>query len=677
MANLWALEPLPIVSLSNSDVPGRLVDSLLESEQQAVDVQPFPVADQATFLRRVTFDLIGLPPTVEEQEAFLDDASADAMERVVDRLLASPQHGVRYGRHWLDVLRYADVDERMPGSGGLYLWRDWVIRSLNRNTPYDAFVRAQITGYETRERTAISATGYRSRKAMRPENQFALGFLARGATSRGNADQGLGMAAAETISLAFQGMTLHCAKCHDHFYDPISQEDYYRTKALFDPLLLREVPLATADQVLAYGDAVREYEAEKAELDQRVAEIEGPYRQQLYDERVAMLPEEIQRIIRLSVDERTVEEQKIADDYYPVLRIDVSKMRGVMSEDVRKRYDAARAEAGRLRRPSGLPSFLTVAEDAKRLDAVSYVLNTGDAARPIKERPVEAGFLFQPEGLDFRDGLRETFVDWLTEKENGLFARVAVNRIWQWHFGKGLHRTANDFGSLTPPPRLRSVLDGLAAAFVARGFDMKWLHKEIVLSAAYRRASATESPIADSNRKVDPENGFYWRFPLRRLEAEPIRDALLALAGKLDLAVGGPSFVGDEKLEEPSRRAAYLKRGYRTSRNELPAFLAAFDAEDGKAVCARREVTVTAPQALWMMNNPLAQAAADAFGARLAEEAGEDWVSGIQKGYRAALGREATPAEVTSVLDYLADKEEPFSQLAWLLFNLDEFVYVR
>ena len=677
MCSVWALEPLPSTNSSVVDKSGNPIDRILGEEQQKRSLKPVPLADKPTLLRRVSFDLIGLPPTIDEQDAFFEDASEAAYENVVDRLLADSQHGVRYARHWLDVLRYADVDENMPAGSSLYFWRDWIIRALNRNLAYDGFVRAQISGLEVRERTSINALGYRSRRQPRLENMFALGFLSRGATSKGNGDHALSISAVETISTSFLGMTVACAKCHDHFYDPISQEDFYRMKALFDPLVLRQIPLATVPQIMEYGDEFRLYESQKEEVDASIAEIEKPYRDRLYEERVQKLTAEIQSIIRKSESSRSPEEQKIADDYFPVLRIDVGKIREVMPDDVKEEYDVVRRSLSKLKRPSSLPSFLTVEEDPKRRDATRHVLNSGEASRPETDRVVQPGFLFEPTGTEFRDGLRETFVDWLTGEENVLFARVAVNRIWQWHFGKGLSEKANDFGSLTREPKLRALLDELAREFVDHDFDMKWLHKRIVMSKAYRRASAVDPEQWGRNREQDAGNAYYWRFPLRRLEAEPIHDALLALADRLDLSQGGPSYQSGKNLDSAQRRAIYLKRGFRSRENLLPEFLQAFDAEDGRESCARRNQTVTAPQALWLMNNPLAQSAVKAFGERMRSKSKGDLLTGIEWAYRTAMGRKPSSSELQVALGFIEGHANPFEKLGWLLVNLDEFIYVR
>jgi hypothetical protein len=669
--DLWALEPIQVPEVAT--VSSNPVDEMLESEQHAHGIQPSPTADSRTLLRRLSFDLIGLPPSLEEQGAFLGDASEEAYEKLVDRLLESPQHGVRYARHWLDILRYADVDDRMPAASSIHLWRDWMIRALNRNLPYDAFVRVQISGYESSKREEVSATGFRRKLRPRPDSQFALGFLARGATSRSDDDHALAISAAETISSAFLGMTLHCAKCHDHLYDPISQQDYYRMKALFDPLVVRQVPLATLEQIIEHGEALRIAEEKREALDKEITALAKPYYERLYEERVAMLPADIQVVIRKPEAQRTAEEVKIADDYFPILRIDSGPIGSVMPREVRKRYEDLRRKRDRIQRPDGLPSFLSVEEDSQRLEQISFVLDTGDPTRPHKERPVEPGFLFQPEDTRFREGRREAFVDWLTSKDNALFARVAVNRIWQWHFGKGLHPSANDFGSLTGTPKLRALLDRLTADFIAHDFDMKWLHKTIVMSQAYRRSSAVESRALDK----DSNNDYYGRFPLRRLDAEALHDSIVLLAGRLDQDLYGPSYRRPKDLDSTVRRAAFMKRGFHPQRQELPAFLDTFDAQDGRESCPLREETVTAPQALWLMNSPIAIQASKAFGDRLNELEKASLSKRIQLGYRMALGREPDSHELEVAIDYMKPHPADSEKLAWMLFNLDEFIYIR
>ena len=298
--SLWVLEPVarPAVpaGLTKSSNP---IDAFVAQQYQAKGLKPVGQADKRTLLRRVYLDLIGIPPTTAEQDAFLKDESSDAYEKVVDRLLESPQHGVRYARHWLDVLRYADIDERMIAAPEIYLWRDWVINALNDNVPCDQFVRTQLTGYRTTERTEISSLGFRTRVEPRPDDMFALGFLSRGAVLRDGKDlQELAITATETVSTAFMGLTVGCAKCHDHMYDPITQRDFYAMKALFDPLVVKKVTLASSPDLVAAGKAQAEAARERAKIEAPLAALVAPYKKKLYEERIGMLPPDVQAVIR-------------------------------------------------------------------------------------------------------------------------------------------------------------------------------------------------------------------------------------------------------------------------------------------------------------------------------------------------------------------------------------------
>src|SRR6185369_7562252 len=393
--NLWSLKPLmrPEIpqGVCSSTNP---IDAFIGEAHRDKGLAPLRLADKSTWLRRVTFDLIGLPPSVEEQEEFLHDSSEEAEFKTVDRLLESEQHGVRYGRHWLDVLRYADRDVDMPAAPGIHLWRDWVISALNQDVPYDEFVRAQICGNRAAKRRIISAAGHLTPVEPRPEDLFASGFLSRGATSPANADQQLAMSAVETVSSAFLGMTVGCAKCHDHFYDPIAQMDYYSMKALFDPLVLRRVELATANEVFAQGHRVQQHQAQLDALVEKMRRFIAPYHDRLYEERLSILPADVQDAIRKPEKERTVREQKIADDYYPVLRVDPPKIKAVMSAEEVKQYEAYLKEINELKAPEPLPAFWTVEEDGKRAAETNYVLTTGDPTRPALSQPVQPGFPF-------------------------------------------------------------------------------------------------------------------------------------------------------------------------------------------------------------------------------------------------------------------------------------------
>jgi hypothetical protein len=676
--DLWSLKPIvrpPVPESAGGS--GNPIDAFLAEACRARGISPVGPADKLTWLRRVSLDLIGLPPTLEEQEAFVSDASAGAVGKVVERLLASEQHGVRYGRHWLDLLRYADLDENMPAAPGIHYWRDWVIGAVNHDLSYDAFARAQILGNRAGKRRIISAEGHLTHVGPRPEDLFALGFLARGATSGGDGDQQIAFSAVETISSAFLGMTVGCAKCHDHFYDPIKQTDFYSMKALFDPLVLRRVDLATPEQVFQQGRKVDEYETKSKALVDAMRKFIEPFHTRLYEERLSTMTKEVQAAIRKPERNRTAEEQKIYDDYYPILRIDPPKIKAVMNAEEIKRYDEFLKQIAALKPPEPLPEFWTVAEDPKRASETSYVLTTGDPARPRKSQPVPPGFPFAPEKTEFREGRRETFVDWLTAPEHPLFARVAVNRIWQWHFGTGLHESVGDFGALGGTPTHPKLLDWLASEFVTHDYSMKWLHRLIVTSQTYRRSSVATSDLEKVNQPLDPKNSTLWKFPLRRLEAEPIRDAALLVAGKLDLGLGGKSFDGDKPDAGSNRRAAYMSRGYRSFADVMPDYLQTFDAEDGRAVCPRRNQTVTASQALFMMNNEFTQDVAASLAERLRRDAVGDVGVIVNRGFQSALGRSPSESERLKSLNYLQGDPKRVQGFAWMLLNLDEFLYVR
>lgn len=675
----WSLKPVAAPAAPESeDLATHPIDSFLEAERQARGLTAAGPADKLTLLRRVYLDLIGLPPSPAEQNAFLADTSQDAYEKVVDQLLDDVQHGVRYARRWLDVLRYADVDDRMTAAPGIHLWRDWVINALNDDVPYDDFVQIQLTGRRAGERTEMSATGYRSQKEPRPGDLFALGFLARG-SGTGDNPQNLAMNAVDTVSSAFMGMTVACAKCHDHMFDPISEIDYYSMKALFDPLVLRKVTLAGAEELFEAGKLMAEAERARAPLEQELAELLAPYKQSLFDERVEMLPPDVRAVILKPESQRSVVEQKIADDYFPILRIDADKINEILPGDVRRQSRALERkleEVGRgRRRTPRIPVFYTVEVDRVREKEKSYILTSAEPARPELENEVQPGWPFSDGNYDFREGRIEAFADWLTAPENPLFARVAVNRMWQWHFGAGLHKQPGDFGKQGGTPSHPALLDWLAREFVNSGYSMKHMHRLMVTSSAYKMASET-SPEFDADQGMDPGNVYLWRFRLQRLEAEPIWDSIHAAAGNLDLAIGGRSFdPGDG--EERQRRGVYIRRGFSPSRDVTPGFLQTFDVDDGRVPCPMRTQTVTAPQSLFLMNSPEIEAASAKLAARVLAETEGDLNKAIELAYRLTLARTPTQAESGRAAQYLENDAGRLKQFSWLLFNLDEFIYVR
>jgi hypothetical protein len=661
------------------------IDAFIAANLKKDGMQTAGPASKASLLRRVYLDLIGIPPTPAEQDAFLTDTAPGAYEKVIDRLLADQQHGVRYARHWLDVLRYADVDDTMAAASGIHHWRDWVIAALNQDLPYDQFVRAQLTGYRNDEYTRIDENGNRRRALPRPFDLFALGFIARGQVTRDGKDtQELPTAAVETVSTAFMGLTVGCAKCHDHKFDPISRNDYYAMKALFDPLVVKRVRLASEEDTIKYDTAYSLYEKKKAAAEKQVEELIAPYKAKLFEHLTQMLTPDVQAVIRKPEKQRTAAEQKIADDYHVVFKVMSSGLKEFMPSDLLKQYSTLQKAADAVHPPAALPEFWAVEEDSARAKEPSYILTNGEPTQPETDKPVRPGFPFEPKGLEFRDGRRETFAEWLVAPENPLFARVAVNRLWEWHFGKGLQPNPSDFGLLGGRPSHPELLDWLASEFVAKGFSMKAINKMIVMSDTYRMSSTANPATTAQDRAIDPTDKMLWKFPLLRLDAETLWDSIFSAAQSLDLKVGGKSFpvpstegASAVRSSDLQRRGIYIQRGYHQSMDVMPNFLQAFDVDDGRAPCPERTRTVTAPQGLFLMNDKLVTDAAAKFAEHLRKETNGDLSQAIDLGYRIALARPPSAKEKDSALSYVHGDLSQLRGFTWLLFNLDEFSYAR
>jgi hypothetical protein len=691
----WYLKPVERPAVPASAGPHvNPIDAFIAAKLHDQGLRAAAPADKSILLRRVYLDLIGIPPTPAEQEAFLADTSPSAYEKVVDRLLADKQYGVRSARHWLDVLRYADVDDTMAAASGIHYWRDWVITALNEDLPYDKFVRAQLTGYRDAEYTTINENGNRRRALPRAFDLFALGFLARGQVTRDGKDTlELPTSAVETVSTAFMGLTVGCAKCHDHKFDPIPRNDYYAMKALFDPLVVKRVRLASAEDTMQYDDAYSAYEKRKAEAEKQVEDLIAPYKAQLFEHLMQTLPPDVQAVFRKPEKQRTAAEQKIADDYHVVFKVMSSGLKEFMPPDLLKQYATLQKAVDAIRAPSPLPEFWTVEEDSARLKEPSYLLTNGEPTQPEADKPVQPGFPFEPKGTEFRDGRRETFTEWLVAPENSLFARVAVNRLWGWHFGKSLQPNPSDFGLLGGRPSHPELLDWLASEFVAKGFSMKAINKLIVMSDTYRMSSNADPATVKQDRAIDPTNKMLWQFPLLRLDAETIWDSIFSAARSLDLKVGGKSFQipGEEggrgrgaqaaesqpKSNGLERRGIYIQRGYHQSMDVMPNFLLAFDVDDGRTPCPERTRTVTAPQSLFLMNDKLVVEASARFAERLRKETSDNIPQAIDLGYRIALARLPSTNEKDAALTYVNGDPEQLKGFTWLVFNLDEFSYAR
>jgi hypothetical protein len=742
------------------------IDAFILRKLEDNGITPAPPAGRPTLARRVYLDLVGVPPSPDEMEAFLRDDSDRAYEKLLDRLLADPRYGERWGRHWLDLARYGETSglEGDGAIGNAWRYRDWVIQAFNSNMPYDRFVIQQIAGGDEHSKT-------RNNYQPDPQGLIATGFLRLAPWDRSNLvaaevrQNYLSEITSATASV-FLGMTLGCARCHDHKYDPIPQKDFYRFQAFFNAVQAdRGITVPYKDKTFAArsGEHIRKYEEqlkngeEKRELDAFEAELRRklvtakaersrgkPYTKvdlrlelKLIRQRIFSEAEKARHQDLLEAANRTQdpEEQAALDAFEaPLLeRLRAAYSSGEADPDFRFQaltVEDVRAEAAA--KYSGQSIFTLEeknrhAELSGKLDILRRrverwkpnVLAIGNVAGPPTgpdiaptrilirgnyNQPgevVEAGFPsaitgnFEPAVLEidrYRQyptrGRRITLARWIASAENPLTARVMVNRIWQHHFGSGLVRTASDFGRNGERPSHPELLDWLALRFVESGWDVKAMHKLMLLSSTYVQSS--ENPQSDAARR-DPENRLLWRFQRTRLEAEAIRDSILFVSGRLNPEMGGPSVFPPLPSDladfarygrtgglmwEPNETEADARRRsvYIFQRRSLPLpMMAAFDAIVFSESCERRISTTTPLQALTMMNGDLIHEEAEYLAARIVREAGPDKAAQIGRAFELVLGREATKQERAKFLD----SQAPLASVCRVLLNSNEFVYVE
>jgi hypothetical protein len=642
------------------------VDAFILAKLESKNLRPAPPADRITLLRRVTLDLTGLVPTPEEVQAFLSDRSPDAYEKVVDRLLASPRYGERWARHWLDVARYADSegfksDETRPN---IWRYRDYVIQSFNSDKPYDRFMKEQIAGDELypNDPAALVATGFNRHF---PDESNARNLMQR--------RQEILNDITDTVSSAFLGLTYGCARCHDHKFDPILQKDYYRLQAFFANTRIED------KEVLVFGQERKQYEAQRAVWEAKTRDVRAqmdqaakPYLDAMYKENFDKFPEEIQDAITTSAEKRTPIQWQMYYKAKPQLNHTM--------EEAAKKMKGADAEhwkqlSGELAKYDGIkPPDLPVAQamiDNGGQSPKEYVLRGGVYDAYGEE--VEPGFLsildpgpakiVQPAALN-STGRRMALANWLADPQNPLTSRVMVNRIWHYHFGQGIVGTPNDFGMMGERPANKELLDYLAATFVENGWSIKKLHRLILLSNTYQQSSAF-NPEAE---KADPQDKLVWRYNRHRLEGEVVRDAALEVSGRLNLKMGGPGVFpplppgvetrgGWKKDEDPSeaaRRSVYIF----VRRNTRYPMLEIFDMPDTHESCGRRNSTVTAPQALELLNNDLVLDWARSFAGRVLNDKGLTPEEQVDRAWKLAFSRTPTEAERKMALSWL-DQHTP------------------
>ncbi|HVK13985.1 MAG TPA: DUF1549 and DUF1553 domain-containing protein [Gemmataceae bacterium] len=683
-ADHWAWKPAtrPAVPAVRGGQPANAVDAFVRARLAAAGLAPAGPATREALIRRVTFDLTGLPPTPEAVATFVGDPSPLAYAKVVDGLLASPRYGERWGRHWLDLVRYADTngfefDEPRPDA---WRFRDYVVRSLNADKPFDRFVREQLAGDEAYpgDRDALIATGF---ALLGPDMTDASDQAQRRHNTLSDAT--------DTAGLVFLGLTVGCARCHDHKFEPIPQTDYYRLQAFFAPAAFRrDLSVATAAERAAHAAAERAYLANTKALRDDIAAVEGPVRAKVFEKKVALLSAEAQAAHRTPPEQRTGGQQELVAETERLVAVSAAEVTKALTADDRARVAGLREK---LKAFDGLkPAALPVAmglTDTPGPAPTTRLLERGELSNPAAE--VQAGFPVALTGGKAMpaaitpaaggSGRRLALANWIASPANPLTARVIVNRLWQHHFGRGLVATASEFGVHGAKPTHPDLLDFLATELVAAGWRLKAIHRVILMSDTYQQSSVA-SPEA---RAKDLDNTLVSRMSRRRLEGEAVRDTLLFVSGRLNPAMGGPGVVlpdaagvagGSRAVAATADKGQHVRRSlYLFSRRSLrQPFLEAFDLPDSNLSCPKREQSTTAPQALALLNAPEAAAAAKALAERVAREA--PTAERIDRAYRLALGRGPTAAEVERSTAFLADA--PLSELCRALLNLNEFVYV-
>ncbi len=721
----WAFQPIVrpgLPSFANQEHVRTPVDAFIVQRMRDHDLRLSEDADRRTLIRRVYFDLTGLPPTWDQIEAFRGDPSPRAYEALVDRLLASPHYGERWGRHWLDVAGYADsegytsADQQRPWA---HKYRDYVIAALNADKPYDQFVREQLAGDE------MVSPPYQDLSPDEIEKLVATGFLrmaADGTGSGANTKEARNQTLADTIkilSTALVGLTVHCAQCHDHRYDPIPQTDYYRLRAVLEPAINWQdwrTPAQRLVSLYTEQDRKRAADIEKqiAVVASEKAEQQQQAIRQALTKELERHPAELRDSLREAYDtpvDKRQPEQKALLRKYPSVNITAGNLYqyNQAAADELKKYDA-RINEIRSRKPP--EAFVRALFEQPGNIPETRLFHRGDCEQP--RQVISPGGLTIAAGPGRRweipeddsalptSGRRLAYARWLTSGAHPLLARVIVNRVWMYHFGRAIAGTPGDLGRLGDRPSHPALLDWLADEFMASGWSLKKLHKTIMMSTVYRQRSTADPAMA----AIDPENRLYWRKPLMRLDAEGIRDRILSMSGELCDRMYGPpvpvkaddtgQIVVDTK---PARRSIYLE----ARRTQPVSVLQAFDAPVMQTNCTCRPSTTVATQSLMLMNSQFVLRQAASVAERIAAKTGlkpaggsvssEDWTRCIQHAWRLAYGRDPEPPEQRRAVELLVRQAaqfhapagetensqsplQPLTNICHVLLCSNEFLYV-
>ena len=679
--DFWAFRaPRPITPPTPTERTRNAIDAFIIQRLEQKGLSLAPEADRSVLIRRAHFDLTGLPPGPAELQAFLADTRPDAYERMIDRLLASPRYGERWGRYWLDVAGYADSEgKREQDLPRPHAWRyrDYVIRSLNGDKPYDRFLLEQIAGDEL--------TDYEHAPEITPElydNLVATGFLRMApdgtwANITGYAPDRVEVIADEidVLGSAVMGLTLKCARCHTHKFDPIPHRDYYRLVDIFkgaydeydwlkpdvrpglgpvssDALGGRLLPFVTTAER-------REWEVLNAKIQREIDAIRMPLDKKmealiakLLEERLAKLPEilrgDLRKMLTTPADKRDAVQRYLAEKFEQQLRVDRNTLKAL---DPAFKKEANETEARiKTLQAKLLPEPKIQALWDRGEPTPTYIYRRGDPLSP--GRLVGPGvpslltdgktpFEVKPPWRGAKStGRRLAFARWLTQPDHPLTARVAVNRLWKQHFGTGIVKTLGNFGKAGTPPTHPELLDWLAQEFVRQGWNLKAIHRLMMTSATYRQSSA----VTPEHEKLDPENALFSRMPLVRLDAEALYDTMLFAAGRLDETPFGPADAVETRpdgLVTPKGTSAGWRRliYVRQTRKQIATHLENFDFPQMNPNCVERRDSTVAPQALHLMNNGMVHQIAEAFARRVMQNVGTDPAKQVERVYLIALNR--------------------------------------
>ena len=689
-AKYWAFQKVskPVVPEVSSSWVRTPIDAFILSVMQSKKVSPSPPADRIHLIRRVTFDLIGLPPTPAEVEAFVHDQSPNAYEKVVDRLLASPHYGERWAQKWLDVVRYAETNGFELDADRPHAWRyrDYVIDAFNHDKPYDQFIKEQIAGDEMfpGNKEALIATGY-----LRAGQEHLVA---------GNIDPEMSREEvlteiATSVGQTFLGLTVNCARCHNHKFDPILQADYYRLQAIFGGASGKEIEIATPAEHTAWESADKAYKERLKPVTDALEQLAKPYEEKIVAERLSKLDQKLQDAFKIPKEKRTPEQEVLADNAKSQVEPTWDIVVAAMTPEDREKRAKLRVQLHEIEatEPDPLPTAYAYVNN-KEAAPQAYVLRMGDPknrldpVEPSVPRVLKASFEIPHESI----GRRSALANWLASGDNPLTARVMANRIWQLRMGTGIVRTPNDYGVMGDKPSNRELLDWLAAEFSEKGWSVKTMDRLLVTSSVYQQSAQPDK----ERDAIDPENRLYWRMNRKRMDGETLRDAILASTGTLNPALHGrpvripiePEVYNlifteherdglwpvnpDKSVQD--RRSIYL---YNKRSVRLP-LLTSFDQPDDITSCPVRPVSTHPLQALSLMNSDFMQEQSEAFAQRLTKECKTDRTCAVNTAWELTMSRTPTPAEQKLAKTFFTAGGS-LAEMCLALLNRNEFLYVQ